>query len=154
MQYGDHLLLNYFKEGTSMNPAVAQQEVKFETGDVATWDDCVGIVRDIYLDEDGKVCICLEGEDFEEHEFVYQDDLVAGGELKPYAPTLSKNHTKIPNGYAIEQITKPDGLIPAGWRVEYKPDGVYVGWGLASKEVAIIYANAHQAGIHFFGSKM
>jgi hypothetical protein len=146
--FGSHI-----REGSIMNTAIAQQEVKFEEGDIATWEESTGIIREIYHDDEGKVCISLEGEDFGEHEVVYQDDLVAGGTLKPYAPTL-ESQSKIPNAYAIEKIEKSDGLIPAGWRVEYTPDGVYVGWGFETKQTAIIYANAHMAGIHYFGSKM
>lgn len=137
-----------------MTAAVAQQEITFSVGDVATYGQDVGVITETYHDEEGKACICLQGPGFSEHEFVYQDELTPGGKLTPYRPTLTASHTGAPNGYGVRNLEKPDGLIPAGWAVEHKADGVYVAWGLTSEDVAVIYAHAHMAGIHYFGSKM
>jgi len=124
-------------------------------GSVATYNGATGYVVAAYEDEAGEVHLELSGPRFDhESNTVYPaSECTPGGTPDIYAPTheLTPVDTQV---YEVKNLTAPDGQIPSGWATIYKPEGVYVAWGLPRQDLAKMMAIGHRSGMRHFGSKM
>ena len=118
-----------------------------------TYNGACGLVSAVLQNAAGDLFLEIEGPSFDENTAYPVQDCALGGTPETYPPTLQA-HPFDARSYTVTKLAQADGLVPPGWAVLHKHDGVYVAWGLPSKSTAETFAVAHQAGVHFFGSKM
>ena len=124
-------------------------------GSFATHGERVGMIQGVWEDEkeDGQLHVELVGPKFEsDGELFPADELALGGTPDLYPPTLEvTGFDEI--AYDLRKLFEPEGMVPAGWAVFYKPGGVYVAWGLGSQQQARDIAIGHQLGKSFIASQ-
>lgn len=125
----------------------------WKVGEIATANGVAGTIDGIWTDAQNTVYLTLSGPAHDDEVAIPAADATPGGTLPLHAPTLTAN-TLHPKAYELINLAQPDGSVPAGWAVFYALDGVYVAWGLPSRQRAHDIALGHEMGVAYLGAKM